>query len=253
MSKMFFSDDGFSLNKVYNSNCIEGMKYMPDKSIDMILCDLPYGTTQNKWDSIIPLRELWQEYNRIIKDNGAIVLTAAQPFTSVLITSNLKYFKYTWCWEKSLKTNFLNARKQPLRTHEDIVVFYKKQCTYNPQGLRIGFITGGNGHTGSYGKWKKKENNQQFTGYPSSILKIPNPNQGSIHPTQKPVALFEYLVKTYTNEGDVVLDNAIGSGTTAIACMNTNRNFIGFEIDKNYFEFANKRIIEITNKGINNL
>lgn len=253
---MISSKTNTILNSIFNQDCLVGMQNLKDKSVDMILCDLPYGTTQNKWDSIIPLDELWIQYNRIIKDNGAIVLTASQPFTSILISSNINFFKYSWVWEKSLKTNFLNAKKQPLRSHEDIIVFYKNQCTYNPQGLKEGSINGGNKHTSSYGKWVKKENNQKFTGYPASVLKIPNGNHGNIHPTQKPVYLFEYLIRTYTNEGDLVLDNCMGSGTTAIACINTLRNYIGFENDihHGYYKESLKRIDDHVkrNMGIKN-
>jgi len=278
---------GLEINKIYNEDCMVGMERIKDKSIDMILCDLPYGTTQNKWDSILPLNDyieteikgkikqlkedeyllycyknnisldiakkewkskhkkgLWTHYNRIIKDNGAIVLTANQPFTAKLIASNPSMFKYAWCWEKSLKTNFLNAKKQPLRNHEDILVFYKKQCTYNPQGLKKGSISGGNKVTGSYNAWKSNSKKQMYTGYPSSVLKITNPNNGNIHPTQKPIELFEYLIKTYTNEGDIVLDNCIGSGTTAIACIKTKRNYIGWENDTKhgYYQKSIERI-----------
>ena len=278
---------GLEINKIYNEDCMVGMERIKDKSIDMILCDLPYGTTQNKWDSILPLNDyieteikgkikqlkedeyllycyknnisldiakkewkskhkkgLWTHYNRIIKDNGAIVLTANQPFTAKLIASNPSMFKYAWCWEKSLKTNFLNAKKQPLRNHEDILVFYKKQCTYNPQGLKKGSISGGNKVTGSYNAWKSNSKKQMYTGYPSSVLKITNPNNRNIHPTQKPIELFEYLIKTYTNEGDIVLDNCIGSGTTAIACIKTKRNYIGWENDTKhgYYQKSIERI-----------
>ena len=231
------------LNTIYNEDCLVGMSKIPDGSVDMILCDLPYGTTQNKWDSIIPLNLMWEEYERIIKANGAIVLTASQPFTSMLVSSNPKLFKYSWIWEKSLKTNFLNAKKQPLRCHEDVLVFYKKQPTYNPQGVKPGSISGGNKNTGSYGGWSPNSSKQELTGYPSTVLKIANPNQGSIHPTQKPVPLFQYLIETYTNAGDTVLDSCIGSGTTAIACINTGRKFIGYEFDTDMYEKCMGRII----------
>lgn len=278
---------GLEINKVYNEDCLEGMKKIKDKSIDMILCDLPYGTTKNKWDCVIPLEDyieikiknkivcmnqdeykifcfeneisikefklewkrkskngLWTHYKRIIKDNGAIVLTANQPFTTKLIESNKSMFKYAWCWEKSLKTNFLNAKKQPLRSHEDILVFYKKPATYNPQGLKEGSISGGNKITGSYNTWESNSKEQTHTGYPSSVLKIANPNNGNIHPTQKPLELFEYLIKTYSNENEVILDNCMGSGTTAIASLKTNRKFIGYESDKehNYYDKSIERI-----------
>lgn len=224
------------LDSIILGDCLDIMTRIPSKSVDMVLCDLPYGITQNKWDSTIPLDLLWHEYKRIVKENGAMVFTANQPFTSSLIASNKGFFKYSLVWEKTLKTNFLNAKKQPLRCHEDIVVFYRKQCTYNPQGLVEGKILGGNKLTPSYGKWKSGNSNQQHTNYPSSIIKIPNPNHGNVHPTQKPLALFEYLIRTYTNPGDVVLDNCVGSGTTALACIESNRRFIAIENDRKYYD-----------------
>ena len=228
-------------NKIYNMDCLEGMKLLPDKSIDMILCDLPYGMTACKWDTIIPLDILWREYERIIKDNGAIVLTASQPFTTMLINSNIKLFKYCWVWEKEQGVNFLMAKKQPLKVHEDICVFYKKQCTYNPQMTMGKPYISGKGDSGEVtGKVKKIQTKNTGTRYPKSIIRF-NRERG-LHPTQKPVSLFEYLIKTYTNEGDLVLDNCMGSGTTAIACINTNRNYIGFEISKEYCDIANERI-----------
>lgn len=239
--------DGLELNRIYQMDCLEGMKLIPDGSIDMILCDLPYGTTQNKWDTVIPLNKLWEQYERIIKDNGAIVLTASQPFTSDLINSNRKWFKYTWVWDKANPSGFLNAKKQPLRVTEDIVVFYKKQCTYNPQmevrgkpRKKGGYIKG-NG-TENYGDFHSVESvNNEY--YPKNLIQFSNANRAEKqHPTQKPVALFEYLIRTYTNEGEIVLDNCIGSGTTAIAAINTGRNFIGFETESKYIEISNKRI-----------
>ena len=232
------------LNKIYNEDCLEGMKRIDDKSIDMILCDLPYGMTYNKWDTVIPLDKLWEQYERIIKDNGAIVLTAQTPFDKVLGTSNLKMLRYEWIWEKENATGFLNAKKQPLRKHENILVFYKRLPLYNPQM----------GKGKSYTAVRKEKpslnyyNNQKMTKtvsdgerYPVSIIKF-NRDKEKLHPTQKPVALFEYLIKTYTDEGEIVLDNCIGSGTTAFACLNTNRNFIGFEKEEKYYNIANKRI-----------
>ena len=230
------------LNKIYNMDCIEGMKLIPDKSVDMILCDLPYGITQNKWDSVIPLDELWRAYRRIIKDNGAIVLTAAQPFTSKLVMSQIELFKYTWVWNKSQVTGFLNANKQPLRQHEDICIFYQKQCTYNPnmtKGKPQLKSTGGK--SSNYGKYDYKPHLSDVY-YPTTILDIPQLRVKGGHPTQKPVSLFEYLIKTYTNEGETVLDNCMGSGTTAVACINTNRNYIGFELSEEYCKIAEERI-----------
>jgi DNA modification methylase len=233
------------LNVVYNEDCLEGMNRIEDKSIDMILCDLPYGTTKCKWDTIIPFEPLWKQYNRIIKDNGAIVLTGSQPFTSKLILSNIDNFRYEIIWEKEQITNFVHIRKQIGKIHENICVFYKKQPTYNPQmrqGLLIkysGSINNINSHNNiTSGKRKIEKTDKRF---PISIIKIQR-EKTKMHPTQKPVELFEYLIKTYTNEGDIVLDNCMGSGTTAIACMNTNRNFIGFEIDKRYYDIILERI-----------
>jgi site-specific DNA-methyltransferase (adenine-specific) len=229
------------INKIYNIDCLEGMKYIDDKRIDMILCDLPYGTTACKWDTIIPLDVLWREYERIIKDNGAIVLTASQPFTTMLINSNIKLFKYCWVWEKEQGVNFLMAKKQPLKVHEDICVFYKKQCTYNPQMTMGKPYISGKGDSGEVtGKVKKIQTKNTGTRYPKSIIRFKR--ERGLHPTQKPVSLFEYLIKTYTNESDLILDNCMGSGTTAIACINTNRNYIGFEIEKRYYEIAKNRI-----------
>jgi len=228
-------------------DCLELMKEINDKSIDMVLCDLPYGTTACKWDTIIPFEPLWEQYKRIIKPNGAIVLTASQPFTSALVMSNINMFRYEWIWEKSRKTNHMMAKKQPLKKHENIIVFYEGQPTYNPQGIMdckiIKKNTEGRLNSNIYGKTgNKPEHLQNKTGYPDSILKINNEHNVGSHPTQKPVALFEYLIKTYTNEGDLVLDNCAGSGTTAIACLNTNRNYICIEKDKGYFEISNERV-----------
>lgn len=232
--------------KLIHGDCLEVMKSIPDGGVDLILCDLPYGTTQNKWDSIIPFGLLWAHYNRICK--GAIVLTAAQPFTSALIMSNVKNFKYQWVWEKTQAVGHLNAWRQPMRKHEDICVFYRKQPTYNPQITdkpkeNIRPKTGRTKTTSNYGEhgldvFKCPPDKSM----PSSILKFPNA-QKTEHPTQKPVALMEYLILTYTNEGDTVLDNTMGSGTTGVACMNTGRRFIGIEKDDGYFEVAKKRIL----------
>ena len=228
-------------------DCLELMKDIPDKSIDMILCDLPYGTTQNKWDSVIPLEPLWEQYKRIIKDNGVIVLTSQGIFTAKLILSNEKWFKYKWVWEKSKATNFLNAKKQPLRKHEDICVFYNKQPKYNPQmtegepydkGIRKNQLTG------SYGEFNPVHVKSEGKRYPTDVVYFKTAeSEGKVyHSTQKPVALLEYLIKTYTNEGETVLDNCMGSGSTGVACLNTNRNFIGIELDENYFNIAKERI-----------
>ena len=237
------------LNKIYNEDCLEGMKRIPDKSVDMILADLPYGTTRNKWDSIIPLDLLWEQYDRIIKDNGAIVLTAQTPFDKVLGCSNLKLLRYEWIWEKTTSTGFLNAKKMPMKAHENILVFYKKLPKYNPQKTtgHIRKVSSAEHKIGS--KVTSNYGEHGLTGYdsteryPRSIQVFPTDRQKTaVHPTQKPVALFEYLVKTYTDEGETVLDNVMGFGTTAVACINTDRNYIGFEMDTNYFNLANERI-----------
>ena len=234
--------------KLLRGDCLELMKDIPDKSVDLILCDLPYGTTACKWDEIIPFEPLWEQYERVIKDNGAIVLTASQPFTSTLIMSNIKLFRYTWVWEKSKATGFLNAKKRPLVAHEDITVFSKKPTTYNPQ-----FSTKEPYNKGIrkeqtdddvYGNFERVEVKSDGKRYPRSVVyfKTAESEGAVLHKTQKPLKLFEYLIKTYTNEGDLVLDNCMGSGSTGVACLNTNRNFIGIELDDKYFEIAKKRI-----------
>lgn len=224
------------------------MRSISDKSVDMILCDLPYGTTACKWDSIIPFEPLWAEYSRIIKDNGAIVLTAGQPFTSTLVMSNLKMFKYTLVWNKVAVSNPMLAKKQFMRSHEDICIFYKKQPTYNPQ-MEKGkkWSRGGKKEhsTDSYGSTNLINSGSDTSDlkYPKSILTFSNANKTkNVHPTQKPVALFEYLIRTYTNEGEVVLDNCIGSGTTAVAAINTGRQFVGIEREPEYVSIATRRI-----------
>lgn len=220
-------------------DCLELMKAIPDASVDLILCDLPYGTTQNKWDSVIPFDQLWAEYERIC--TGAFVLTASQPFTSALIMSRPNLFKYAWVWEKSAATGHLNAKKMPMKLHEDILVFSKIAAKYRPQGLMPFNKTVRRGSNGSNFGESGKENFQQFTNYPRSILRIPS-DARPVHPTQKPVALMEYLIRTYTDEGDTVLDNCMGSGTTGVACMNTGRRFIGMEQLPEYFDIACARI-----------
>jgi len=231
-------------------DCLEGMKLIPDKSIDMILCDLPYGTTACKWDAVIPFEPLWEQYERIIKDNGAIVLTASQPFTTELIHSNLKLYRYNLIWKKEQGTDFMLAKKRPLKNYEDICIFYKKQPTYNPQMVEADkeWTKKDTGKTYNYilGQQEQKcvkKSNGKFR-YPTSILEFNRPMQKGVHPTQKPTKLLEYLIKTYTLEGETVLDNCMGSCSTGIACLNTNRNFIGIEKDDKYFEIAKKRIEE---------
>ena len=230
-------------------DCLELMKDIPDKSVDMILCDLPYGTTACKWDSIIPFDKLWEQYNRIIKDNGAIVLFGSEPFSSNLRISNLKAYKYDWVWNKKLAGNGILAKKQPLKIHENIIVF--NTTKYYPQMLKGKFrkkMTGGL----DTNKVQTLHNSKTFQPeyendlyYPKSIqeFSVANLRRGRLHPTQKPVELLEYLIKTYTNENEVVSDTFMGSGSTGVACMNTNRSFIGIELDKNYFEIAKKRIL----------
>lgn len=231
--------------ELYHGDCLELMKQLPDGSVDMILCDLPYGTTACKWDSVIPFEPLWEQYKRVAKPNAAIVLTASQPFTSALVMSNAAQFKYAWTWIKTNCTGFANAKKQPLRQVEDVLVFYSKQPIYNPQGVitlntprertkETGEIMGRTGFRDGYV--------QTATNYPKNVISIQS--ERGLHPTQKPVALMEYLIRTYTNEGDTVLDNCMGSGTTGVACANTGRRFIGIEMDAGYFEIAKKRIEE---------
>lgn len=236
--------------ELWQGDCLELMNDIPEKSVDCIITDLPYGTTQCKWDTIIPFEPLWKQYNRIIKDNGAIVLFGTEPFSSHLRLSNLKNYKYDWIWDKVKGTGFLNAKRQPMRNHELISVFYKKQCTYNPQKTY--------GHkmkksyrskdlqTDVYGEMKNDYTYESTERYPRSIQVFSTDTQNSsLHPTQKPVALIEYLIKTYTNEGELVFDSCMGSGTTGVACINTNRRFIGIELDNNYFKIAKERIENI--------
>ena len=226
--------------QLYQGDCLEVMRTLPDGCVDMVLCDLPYGTTQNKWDSVIPLGQLWNEYRRLCK--GVMVFTATQPFSSVLVASNLPLFKYEWVWRKSRVTGVLNAKRQPLRCHEVVLVFCDGVSTYNAQGLQIkGTVTRQGGNSDNYGSRSSANYIQEFTNWPRSVLDIPSVG-GTAHPTQKPVALMEYMIRTYTKEGDVVLDNTMGSGTTGVACMNTDRRFIGIERDEGYFKIAQDRI-----------
>jgi site-specific DNA-methyltransferase (adenine-specific) len=232
------------MKEVWQGDCLELMKNIPDGSIDMILCDLPYGTTACKWDTIIPFEPLWEQYKRIIKDNGAIVLTASQPFTSSLVMSNVKDFKYCWTWDKTTAKGHLVAKIRPMQQTEDILVFGKDKINYHPQMIdrpkdkiettsecKRSEIMGGvsSGYRKTYTQW-----------YPKTLLKFKV--ERGLHPTQKPVALFEYLIKTYTNEGDLVLDNCAGSGTTGVACQNLNRNFILIEKEPKYVEIIKARL-----------
>ena len=233
--------------KLMQGDCLELMKGIADKSVDMVLCDLPYGTTQNKWDSVIPLDLMWSQYERIIKDNGAMVLFSAEPFTSLLIASNIKSFRYDLIWSKPQGSDFLNANRKPLRSHENICVFYKKQPTYNAQKTdgKPYKAKSGDTTTSNFGKFNGSYHTENADGKrcPLTVLKFSGEhNKGKVHPTQKPVALLEYLIKTYTNEGETVLDNTMGSGSTGVACLNTNRRFIGIELDETYFNIAKERI-----------
>jgi site-specific DNA-methyltransferase (adenine-specific) len=235
---------------LYEGDCLEIMPTLSDKSIDMILCDLPYGTTACSWDAVIPFELLWREYERLIKDDGAIVLTASQPFTSALVMSNPKLFKYEWIWDKKIPSGMSYARFQPMRQHENILVFCKGKTIYNKQMIKRDKPIKEGGKKKSESAPIANFNNMGGKIYeeknPTTILTYQKVRQGSIHPTQKPVALCEYLIKTYTNEGEIVLDNCIGSGTTAIAALNTGRFFIGIEKEEKYVEIARKRIAEHT-------
>lgn len=233
--------------ELFQGDCLELLKQVPDRSVDLILCDLPYGTTQNRWDQVLPLAALWREYDRVSR--GAVVLTASQPFTSHLVLSRPELFKYTWTWDKvNRATGHLNSKRQPLRITEDVVVFYGKQPTYNPQmvqGKPYRAISRGS-KSGNYGTQKDgvvTVNEGSY--YPRNLIAIPADERGTegrVHPTQKPIALMEYLVKTYTNPGDTVLDNCMGSGTTGVAAVRNGRSFIGMELDEGYFKLAQGRI-----------
>ena len=249
---------------ILNGDCLDLMKNIESGSIDMILCDLPYGTTACKWDCVLPLEKIWIEYKRLIKPNGAIVLTASQPFTSVLTCSNLDWFKYEWIWLKNQGSNFATVKYQPMKEHESVLVFANGKTIYNPimqprtksaqERLKYDIteykgdkrdVFGGlkdNGKNMSYNKDERNPSSYQF-------FEVVPRHKGTLHPTQKPVALFEYLIKTYTNENDLVLDNTAGSGTTAIACLNTNRNYICMEKDENYYNIGLKRVKEWHDKN----
>lgn len=222
-------------------DCFERMADLPDSSVDMILCDLPYGTTQNKWDAVIPFDPLWKEYWRVAKPSAAVVLTAAQPFTSALVMSQVDKFRYDWTWRKTSITGVLNAKRQPVRNHEDILIFSEKPISYRPQGLvRKASETKQGGSSSNYGKRSDKSYVQEWTNYPRSVLEISS--ERGFHPTQKPVELFEYLIRTYTDEGMTVLDNCAGSGTTAIAAERSNRRWVCIERDPRYFALATERV-----------
>lgn len=237
------------LNKVYHQDCLIGMQDIPDKSVDMILCDLPYGTTACKWDAIIPFNPLWGQYERIIKNNAAIALTASQPFTSALVMSNPKWFRHSWVWHKDKSGNFMNAKQEPMKVHEDVLIFGQHKVFFQaimemrieankrinkPRTNTSNIIS-----TKAFFTEESRGNDEHKN--PTSVKYI-NSVRNGLHPTQKPVALFEYLIKTYTNEGETVLDNCMGSGTTAIACINTGRNYIGFEKEEKYYNIIHERI-----------
>jgi len=257
---MILENGNLKINEVHQGDCLELMKLIPDKSIDAIMADLPYGTTACKWDTIIPFEPLWEQYKRIIKDNGAIVLTASQPFTSVAVMSNPNMFKYSWIYKKRCASNFAQAKYAPMKEHEDVLIFADGKVNYYPikeerQGsgadrAKYAYSDKSRHASGEFvGKIKGEYDKENDSGndelrYPSSVQEFNNRASGDrgFHPTQKPVALFEYLIKTYTSVGDVVLDNTIGSGTTAVAAINTGRNWIGIEQDAHYCEIANERI-----------
>ena len=225
---------------LYNGDCLEIMKNISDKSVDMILCDLPYGTTACKWDTVIPFEPLWEEYNRIIKQNGAIVLFGSEPFSTELRHSNLKMYKYDMYWKKTKPVNHMNAKRMPMRNIETISVFYKKQPTFNLHKKDIPIMTTSTTTNTVFGK--SINNYRRQVNYDAKFDLLEFKKDGSLHPTQKPVELLEYLIKTYTNENEAVLDNCMGSGSTGVACVNTNRDFIGIELDKDYFNIAKQRI-----------
>ena len=246
------------INKIYNMDCLKGMKYIDNKSVDMILCDLPYGTTACKWDTIIPFEPLWERYNKIIKDNGIIALFGSEPFSTALRMSQFDLYRYDWYWVKSKAGLYQHAKNRPMKAIETISIFskakwghvsqVKNRMPYIPQGIKssgIKIVTKNHNAGGTVGKRPNQigKEYESFTGFPNDVLYYQNIiGKQAIHSTQKPVDLCEYLIKTYTNENELVLDNCMGSGTTAIACINTNRNYIGFELDKKYYEVANERI-----------
>lgn len=249
------SFENIGRHKLANGDCLEVMKGIPDGSIDMILCDLPYGTTACKWDSVIPFEQLWEQYRRVTKPSAAIVLTAAQPFTTAMIASNFNEFAYCWVWDKRFAANFVQAKRMPLRVHEDVVVFCKsgKTPAYYPQMIArdVPIKKGGNKPSAAipirqtdaareFGESGKTYDQK----YPETVIEFNCRDGRGQHPTQKPVALMEYLIRTYTSEGETVLDNCMGSGTTGVACVNTGRNFVGIEKEENYYEISKQRILE---------
>ena len=242
------------LDKIYNMDCLEGMKQIPDGSVDAIICDLPYGTTENEWDIVIPFDKLWEQYLRIMKDNAPVILFSQMPFTIDVVCSQRKLFRYEWIWEKTCPTGVMNAKKMPLKAHENICVFYKQLPTYNPQKWKGEILKGvrrSSVQSKNYGKQGVLEFHPDPEGlrFPLDVIVFP-PDVGAKdsthckdrHPTQKPVDLLRYLVRTYSNDGDTILDNCMGSGTTAVACIKEKRHFIGFELNKDYYDKACKRI-----------
>lgn len=233
---------------IYFEDCLEGMKKIADGSIDTIICDLPYGTTACSWDTILPWEELWSQYLRVIKENSAIVLFGVEPFSTQLRMSNFKHYKYDWYWVKNTATGFAFAKKQPMRSVETISVFSKGTPAYYPQGLErmkqplIKIRTGTEENIYNTGSLSGKEYFQEYTGYPNNVLRFDKESMNTFHPTQKPVRLLEYLIKTYSKKGDLILDNCMGSGTTAIACINTDRHYVGFETNFDYYTRAIDRI-----------
>lgn len=250
---LFYESERTERSLCVMADCLEAMELIPDASVDMVLCDLPYGTTQNKWDSVIPFDPLWAQYKRLVKPNGAIVLTASQPFTSFLVGSNPTMFKQSLVWKKNVASNFLNANRQHLAIHEDVLLFANNQVTFNKQ-MRPGkpYVNKRTGRddTGNNYGWITRRTDTVNTGWrnPTSVLEFDR--ETGIHPTQKPVALMEYLIRTYTEEGDTVLDNTMGSGTTGVACENTGRRFIGIERDPDYFKIATQRVSGACNQDL---
>ena len=255
-TKGLFCQTPVSGSTFVNADCFDVFPFIADKSVDAIIADLPYGTTACKWDSILPLDKLWAEYKRVLKDDGCIILTASQPFTSALVMSNPKMFKYEWIWKKTRYSGNLNATRMPLKAHESVLIFAKGKTKYFPikteapehlidkrKTINPSIVKDGGAYNGSKGfvNIRKKDDG---TRYPISVQEFKNPNNNSLHPTQKPIELMEYLVKTYTNEGDMVLDNTMGSGTCGLAAIKNNRRFIGIEKEKNYYDIALKRIHE---------
>lgn len=237
------------INQIIHGDCLEVMPGIPNESIDMILCDLPYGTTQCSWDTVIPFEPLWEAYKRVIKPNGAIVLTAIQPFAAALIMSNIQQFRYEWIWRKNKGTNFLDAKKRPLRNHENVLMFSAKAATYYPvrsEGHEPMHFSASQKQSDCYGEYGGSLTGAGKTWrYPQTVMDFPMINNVSSersHPTQKPVALFEYLIRTYTNTGEVVLDNCIGGGTTAVAAIRTNRRYMGIELEQKYVDITEERI-----------